>query len=204
MITLDALRHALAAQLGKELTPQTATEIVVAAVEGVNEPISPKQFAGELRPDGYRFAVESFREVLAELHPLHEAHFAETERYRAHQGLKPDYLAMELDERAGRLLQFTLRTAVGALVGNARMYLGTSRHTGAKFAQEDTFFVLSQHRKGLLAVRFWQYAERCLAALGVQEVRTDSKVSTGVGRLNEYLGYAPVSTQYVKTLEKTP
>lgn len=202
MITLDNLRASLGKHLGKVLSPDVATEVLIGAVEGSDDAIDPAQFLPEHHDAGYRFAAESFRRVLDELHPLHEAHFGETERYRAHQGMAPDYLAMETDERAGRLLQFTLRTDAGVLVGNARFYLGTSRHTAAKFAQEDTYFILPEHRRGLLAVRFWQYAERCLATLGVVEVRTDSKLSTGVGKLNEFLGYSPVSTRYIKTLEK--
>lgn len=201
MITLENLRKAIGAHLGQTLDPTSATELLLAAVQSAESPIDLAQFDSELR-DGYRFAVERFHEILDELEPLHAQHFAETERYRAHQGLNPDLLAIEVDERAGNMLQFTMRAPDGSLAGNIRMYLGTSRHTGARFAKEDTFYVLPQHRRGLLAVRFWQFAERCLAQVGVVEVRTDSKLSNGVGRLNEFLGYAAVSTTYVKTLEK--
>lgn len=33
---------------------------------------------------------------------------------------------------------------------------------------------------------------------GVKQVTTDSKVSTSVGRINEFMGYEHVANQYVK------
>lgn len=201
MIPLDTLRAAIGMHLGEVLTPERATDIVMKAVGGIDSPIDLAQFPTQIRPDGYRFGVERFHDVVHELEPLHAQHFAETERYRAHQGLAPDLLAMEADDRAGRMLQFTLRDPAGRLVGNIRLYLFNSRHTGARCAREDTFYVLPDHRRGLLALRFWQFAERCVASIGVVEIRTDSKRATGVGRLNEYLGYEAVATTYIKNLE---
>lgn len=194
------LRQALGRHLGAVLTPEIAADILTRGIEGDDRSISVDQFLPQERPDGYVFKVESFRAIKAELEPLHAEHFAETERYRAHQGLHVDLDAMERDERAGRMLQFTMRCKT-ELVGNIRFYLGRSRHTGATFAEEDTYYVLPWHRKGLVALRFWQYAERCLRQIGVVEVRTDSKLSNNVGRLNEYLGYQAVATKYVKALE---
>lgn len=158
---------------------------------------------GKIEPQEYRgyvFAVEPFDAALPELHALHEAHFAQTERYREHQGLNPDYEAMLWDWRTGRMLQFTMRHE-GKLVGNIRMYLTKSRHTGANVAREDTYFVLEEHRKGFSALRFWQYMEQALLALvGDVEIRTDSKASNNIGRLNEYLGYQKVAEVFVKHL----
>lgn len=216
MVDSDDLKHALSAHLGATLTPEVATAILMAALEGRERAISLLQFDMRwLLGDQYIAAAESFREVLPELHRLHERHFAETERYRAHQGLNPNYEAIKADERAGRLLQFTLREAgTMALVGNARFYLTRSRHTGALCAQEDTYYVEPEHRKGLLALSFWRYAEDCLSKAGVVEIRTDSKLPAGAGvsvtvdgapakgvnRLNERLGYRPVALKFVKTL----
>jgi hypothetical protein len=218
MIEAEDLKHALAPFLGTVLSPETAAAIMLDALNGRDRAIDPAQF--EPRPllqGAYVAAVERFEDVLPELHPLHLRHFEETERYRAHQGLNPDYDALARDSRAGRLLQFTLREVeTRALVGNIRFYLATSRHTAARYAREDTYFVLKEHRKGLMALDFWRYAERCMRTrLGVIEIRTDTKLTPGasidvrdesgpakgVHRLNERLGYAPVAIQYVKTFE---
>lgn len=218
MIDSDDLKHALAPHLGAILTPEIAAGIMLAALNGQDRTIDPAAFEPKPLLEGaYVAAVERFRAVLPELHLLHLRHFGETERYRAHQGLNPDYDALLRDERAGRMLQFTLReAATRQLVGNARFYLATSRHTAARYAREDTYFLLREHRKGLLALDFWRYAEKCMTEqLGVVEVRTDTKLTPGarievldddgrakgVHRLNERLGYTPVAIQYVKTIE---
>lgn len=199
MIHPDDLKSALAEHFGQEITPSVAAAIFVAALKGSDRSIPPKRFAPRDLRDGYVAAVESFREILPELHPLHALQFSETERYREHIGLRPDYQALERDERDGKLVQFTLRRE-GVLVGNIRVYLGTSRHTSTTFAKEDTFFVVPAHRKGLLAMRFWRYAEDCLRDLGVVEVRTDAKLANRADKLNKFMGYEPVSTGFVKIL----
>lgn len=220
MINSDDLKHAIAPHLGATLTPEVAALIFAQAIEGRDRSINLAQFQLAWLADGhYIAAAESFREVLPELHRLHERHFAETERYRAHQGMHPDYEAIKADERAGVLIQFTLREAATmTMVGNARFYLQRSRHTGARCAQEDTYYVEPEHRKGLLALSFWRYAEKCLAALDVVEIRTDSKLPPGctlhvsreggdeqqlkgVHRLNKRMGYEPVALKFVKALK---
>lgn len=199
MIHPDDLKSALAQHFGQQITPSVAAAIYMAAIEGADRSIPPKRFEPRDVRDGYMAGVESFRAIRDELHPLHALQFAETERYRAHLGLRPDYPALERDERNGALVQFTLRRD-GVLVGNIRVYLGRSRHTSTMFAEEDTFFVLPAHRKGLLAMRFWRYAEDCLRELGVVEVRTNAKLANRADKLNRFMGYEPVATQFVKTL----
>lgn len=200
------LHLALAQFLGVTLTPEVAARIVELAHEQPDDSHDPAKFGlGEYR--GYAFRAERFDAVLAELHALHVAHWSETERARDGLPLDPDYDYLRAAERAGRMVQFTARFD-GALVGNARFYTYRDLHTKTQAAKEDTFYVLPEHRKGYMALRFWQFAEVGLASIGVQEIRTDSKVLRdragnivrNVGRLNEYLGYEHVSNGYLKRL----
>lgn len=178
------------------LTPEVAAAIELAAGEVADDSIDPTMF-GQQEYRGYVFAAERLADIVDEIHPLHQAHFLETEKHRLGFGLDINYPYYLQRERTGDLIQFTLRKD-GALVGNIRMFLATSLHTGTKYATEDTFFILPEHRQGFLAIRFWQFAEQAVQALGAREVRTDSKLLNKVDRLNTYLGYTPVATKFVK------
>jgi hypothetical protein len=187
---------------------QAAAAIEVAAQTVDDHSIDAGQFE-PLEQYGYIYRIEPFPQVLPELLGLHALHFAETERYRHHQGLAPDYDAMRIDWLRGALLQFTVRHQDdGALVGNLRLYVRKSRHTGALVATEDTLFMHPDHRQGLKSITLLRYAEQCLRRLGVVEVRADSKLAAqrpngkhSASSLMRRLGYEPVSIQHVKILE---
>lgn len=197
-ITTEALRNAIAPYLGSVLTPEIAATIEMQSHDRVDRSHDPAKFPVE----GYRditFRVESFRQILPELEVLHELHFAETERHLAGFVLNPntDYAAER--ERNGTMVQFTARDAAGALVGNLRMYLARSTHTGNLISEEDTFYLLPTARKGFTALVFLRYMERCLTEiLGVREIRTNTKVVNNAHRMMDYRGYQHVANQYIK------
>lgn len=194
----ELLRQALGACLGKTLTPELAVAIEMAAFDNEDRSHDPLKF-GEREYKGIVFRAERFSEILEELHVLHKEHFAETEIHRLGFGMNPDYDYMADMERQGRMVQFTARDAeTNRLVGNIRMYVQTSVHTGNLYASEDTFYVLPEYRKGFMALRFWQFMEESMRVIGVSEIRTDSKVINKVHRLNEYCGYKHVANKYVK------
>lgn len=196
------LRRALASQLGHYLTPEIAAQIEMAAFDAADNSHSPSKF-GEREYKGFVFRVEMLRDIVDEIHPLHEKHFEETEKHRLGFGLDVDYDYMLEMERQGRLLQFTCRTRdTGRLVGNIRMYVQKSIHTGTFYATEDTYYLLPEYRQGFAALRFWQYMEDSVRAIGVRELRTDSKVVNKVNKLNEYLGYKHVANKYVKVFSE--
>jgi hypothetical protein len=193
----DKLRAAIAANLGKVLTPEVASAIEVGAFDMDDYSHDPAKF-GVKEYKGFTFQAERLRNILDDMHLLHKEHFKETEVHRLGFGLKPNYDYMLEMERRGKMLQFTTRTDDGDLVGNIRMYLGESMHTGTLYATEDTYFVLPEYRKGFMALRFWQFMEGAVQSLGVREIRTDSKVINKVNRLNDYCGYTHVANKYVK------
>lgn len=196
------LRDALVAHFDQPITPEVAARIYDLACAQDERAIDPYQFEPEWHRD-YRIAVESFRGIEDELHGLHVRHWAETEKHRHGLPLNPDYGAMCADERAGRLVQFTVR--LGAeLVGNLRMNLGTSRHSGTLFAREDTLYIAPEHRGGMLAVHLLRYAESALRALGVREIRADSKVINRADVLMRRMGYEHVANLFTKVFPEAP
>lgn len=196
------LRDALAARFDQVITPEVAAEILRAACVQPDRSHDPAQFA----PQEYRgivFQVERAEDILEELKPLHEAHFAETEGHRYHLGLDFDYDYLLAGERAGELIQFTARDSASRLVGQVRMTVERSIHTQTLFSCEELLYLKPSVRKGFTAVRFIQYVvDRCLRQIGVQEVRTVCKLATGSHRLMEYLGYVHLSNQYIKSIQE--
>lgn len=198
----EQLCNLLALHAGQTLTQAVAIEIVRALFP--DRSYAPERFEpGEYK--GYTFQVERLAAVLPELHPQHEQHYAETEKHRAGIPLNMDYAGMLERERAGALIQFTAREkATGALVGNIRINVARSSHTQTLISTEDTYFVLPEHRRGFLAVRFWQWAEACGISIGIREARFNSKLVNKADRLALYLGYKPVGTMMVKIYGEQP
>ena len=194
----ELLCHLLAKRAGETITQELAGALVREAFPDKSIDLSQFQPAqcGRLV-----FHVERLAGIVAELHPLHELQWLETEKYRHGQGLNLDYAYFIEAEHDGRLLQFTARAA-GRLVGNMRMYLYRDLHTGHLAAKEDTMYLMPDYRAGRNSLRFLQYLERGLQTAGVRQITTDSKVSNpSVARLNEYMGFALVANQYVKFFE---
>lgn len=191
------LRYALAQHLGKPLTPDVAAAIYETALAVVDDAIAIERFEPLVTAGGLVIRCERLRSILHEIHPLHERHWQETEKHRHGLPLAPDYAGMLQRERTGGMLQFTLRHE-GELVGNLRMYLGTSMHTGTKFAEEDTLYIAPEHRGGYTAMRMLRYAEEVLLQIGVREIRADSKLVNGADRLMRAMRYTPVAIKFTK------
>ena len=196
------LRGVLAKHLGRLLTPEVAAAIEAEATARPDRSLDPEQF-GVLVKDGLVFRAERLREIVGEMHCLHEAHWLETEKHRHGLKLNPDYDSMLADELGGRLIQFTVRTqAVHELVGNLRMYVGISRHSGTKFGHEDTLYLAPHIRGGFAALTLMRFAERALLSIGVREIRADSKLVNNADVLMRRMGYEPVALQFVKVFKE--
>jgi hypothetical protein len=185
----------LAAYAGQTLTQEVALALVRQMFPDRTR--QPDTFAPKQYKD-YRFQVELLRDICDEIHPLHEAHYAETEHYRAGIALNMDYRALKEREYAGGLLQFTARDNAGQLVGHMRVYLSPSMHTQTLVATEDAFYVKPEHRGGFMAVRLWQYADACGEQIGVAETYFDSKLCNKADSMARYLKYTPVATRFCK------
>jgi hypothetical protein len=112
--------------------------------------------------------------------------------------MNPDYDGFFARERAGNLIQFTMRTESGELVGNLRMFIATSMHTQTRYASEDTLFIQPQHRGGFGVMALMRFAEQSLVALGVREIRVNSKLVNKADVLMRRMGYDPVALEFVK------
>ena len=195
------LRQALGAHLGQVLTPEAAAAIEVAALAPQDRSIDPSAF-GATKHDGYSIQAERFVDALDELHELHVAQWGETEKHRHGLALNPDYLTLIARERNGDLLQFTMRTADGRLVGNLRMFLATSLHTQTRYASEDSLFILPEHRGGFAVLALLRFAQAAILSTGVREIRINSKVINNADVLMRRMKYQPVALEFVKFFDQ--
>jgi GNAT superfamily N-acetyltransferase len=207
---ISALRAVLCANMGQTLTPEVCAAIEMQVRQSGANPVDTAAITPE-RYGPYIIAAERFSEIVGELHELHVAHWRETEKHRHGLPLNPDYAGMAEHERRGQLIQFTVRHQ-GALVGNLRVYLGVSAHSGTPFAvfpvrtrqpasEEDTLYISPEHRGGFLAMAMLRYAERVLISLGMREIRADSKVINKAGVLMRRMKYTHFADKFIKILE---
>ena len=198
-MTVHPLRQALTAHLGQVLTPEVAAWIEAAALYTHDNSHHPAKF-GSAEHAGYSIQAERFANIVHEIHPLHELHWCETEKHRHGLKLNPDYAAFMARERAGDLIQFTVRSG-GELVGNLRMYLGTSLHTQTRYASEDTLFIHPSHRGGFLVMALIRFAEQSLRAVGIREIRVSSKLVNHADVLMKRMRYTPAEMGFCKFFE---
>ena len=199
-MTTSQIRQVLSAHIGKVLTPELACEIELAASAPQGDAIDPKSF-GETEHDGYVIRAERLADILHELHPLHVAHWQETEGYRHGLALNPDYLAFIAAEQSGRMLLFTVRKD-GELVGNMRFFISASLHTQTPYASEDTLYLTPSARGGFLSSALIKFAERCIRSLGIHEVRLSTKTTNKSDVLMRRLGYEHAVNGFVKFIKE--
>ena len=197
MTVREQLSLHLASSAGQVLTREVAVKILKEMFPYSG--IDPKRF-GTQKCGTMTFQAEHLANILEEIHPLHVAHWHETEGYQKGIDLDMDYPAILEDEWAGRMVQFTARCD-GKLVGNLRVYLSRSRHTKRPFAVEDTLFMLPEYRKGRSGLRFMQFAENGLREMGCRELRVTTKMVNKVHLLLEFMGFQRVAYELVKYLK---
>lgn len=196
------LRQALGAHLGHVLTPEVAAFIEMAVSAPADKSFATEQFGSVVHGD-YTIQVERFADILDEIHGLHVLHWSETEKHRAGLPMRPDYLAFMAQERAGRMIQFTVRHApTGELVGNLRMFMAQSMHTQTTYAQEDTLYLKPGHRGGFTAMALIRFAETALRCIGITEIRVNSKLVNNADVLMRRMKYQPVALEFVKFFDQ--
>lgn len=187
----------LSKHVGKPITSELAVEMLRELFP--DKTPDPLLF-GCIDHNGYIIQCELFRDILDELAPLHVAHYAETEAYRAGIPLKGDNQNIMERERAGGLIQVTARAPDGRLAGHIRGYLTTSAHTCTLIAVEDALFLAKEHRGGFMAAKMVRFYESCMWQLGAQEIYLDVKLINRADSLARYLKYTPIATRFVKVI----
>lgn len=150
----------------------------------------------------YTFHLGKFKETYAELEPLYRQHYSEMCERLANDGITYPPYNPRLDEyeRAGDggwLLTFILRLE-GKAVGYSNVYVTNDMHNSELIAQEDTIFVLKEHRNGvgkkLVKVILEELKER-----GVKRVTVSAMTDLRVAKLWSRMGFKEAATQMIYT-----
>jgi len=150
----------------------------------------------------YTFHLGRFRETYDELEPLYRQHYFEMCERLAKDGIHYPPYNPRLDQYIasgdrGDLLTFILRLEDKA-VGYSNVYLTNDMHNGELIAQEDTIFVLKEHRNGvgkkLVKVILEELKER-----GVKRVLVSAMTDLRVAKLWNRMGFKEAATQMIYT-----
>jgi len=165
----------------------------------------PKYYGPEPAIIGsYKIGLERMTDIKDEVREIHKAHWDETEIVYITRPLDVDYDRFVELEDAAMFVIFTVRDSAqeNKLVGNLMYFLVTSIHIkGMLEATEDAFFLAKEARKGVLAIRFLEFAEKALIAIGVKVIGMSDKAPCGgksLEKLMGHMGYRPVARYYMK------
>lgn len=140
----------------------------------------------------YAVSLETIEQSYAELEPLYRQHYAAMWERMAAQGVQmssynPRFEQYDKASKEGWLLTFVMRSD-GKAVGYSNIYVTNDMHNGDLIAQEDTIYVVPQHRNGSgrLLARF-VHAE--LKARGVKRLNVTTATDLRVSKWLERQGY---------------
>lgn len=150
----------------------------------------------------YTFHLGRFKETYEELEPLYRQHYAEmTERLEA-AGIPCSPYNPRLDEYikagdGGWLLTFVLRLE-GKAVGYSNVYITNDMHNNDLIAQEDTVFVLKEHRNGV-GKKLVKVILEELRGRGVKRVSVSALTDLRVAKLWKRMGFKEAAVQMLYT-----
>lgn len=140
----------------------------------------------------YAVTLETIIGSYSELEPLYRSHYAAMRERLAENGValsayNPRFEQYDKASREGWLLTFVLRCD-GKAVGYSNIYLTNDMHNGELIAQEDTIYVVPDHRNGsgrLLA----RFVHQELKARGVKRLNVTTATDLRVHKWLERQGY---------------
>ena len=146
----------------------------------------------------YAFSVESFKDTYLELEPLYRQHYKEMTDRLSEAGILYSPYNPRLEEYGkasdgGWLLTFVLRSD-GAACGYANVYVTNDMHNHDLIAQEDTLFVIKEHRNGV-GKKLVKFVIEELRSRGVKRLNVSAKTDLRVAKLWKRMGFKEAATQ---------
>ena len=148
----------------------------------------------------YVFTVEKFTDTYLELEPLYRQHYSEMIERLNKEGFDYSPYNPRLDEygRAcenGSLLTFVLRSE-GVACGYINVYVTNDMHNQDLIAQEDTIFVVKEHRNGV-GKKLVQFGLEELKRRGVKRLHVSAMTDLRVAKLWCRMGFKEAATQMI-------
>lgn len=153
----------------------------------------------ERLPGNYLFRLSSYEQEQGRLGEMQRMYMREL-RGKVNGGLAASLGHGEAvrRERAHQLVMFLIEV-LGEPVGYLVFTSGRYPETDELIAREMHFYILPEHRRGWLALRFFRFAERALRAAGVKRVLATSTYTKDITPLYRRLGF--VAHESVSTKE---
>jgi GNAT superfamily N-acetyltransferase len=145
----------------------------------------------------YAFALENFADTYAEMEPIYRRHYGEMQARLKADGVEIPPFAPRVDQyrkanEAGYMLLYIVRDVEGRAVGHSSLYLTNDMHNGEFMAQEDTIYILPEHRNGV-GKRLVRFILDDLKRLGVKRVMITPVTDLRVGKIWQRMGFRPVA-----------
>lgn len=141
---------------------------------------------------GYEITIERGDLNYSEMEPLYRQHYGEMQARLARDGIVVADYAPRLDQyfqafSQGWLLNFVVRLG-GKPVGYSNIYITNDMHNGEKIAQEDTIYILPEHRNGI-GRRLAKAVLAHLEAEGVRRLKISAATDLRSAKLWRRMGF---------------
>jgi ribosomal protein S18 acetylase RimI-like enzyme len=148
----------------------------------------------------YVITLEKFTDTYLELEPLYRQHYSEMVARLNTEGFDYSPYNPRLDEYGkacenGSLLTFVLRQE-GVACGYINVYLTNDMHNRDFIAQEDTIFVVKEHRNGV-GKKLVQFGLEELKRRGVKRLHVSAMTDLRVAKLWGRMGFKEAATQMI-------
>ena len=148
----------------------------------------------------YIITLEKFTDTYLELEPLYRQHYSEMIERLNKEGFDYPPYNPRLDEyvRACEredLLTFVLRLD-GAACGYINVYVTKDMHNQDLIAQEDTIFVVKEHRNGV-GKKLVQFGLEELRRRGIKRLHVSAMTDLRVAKLWGRMGFKNAATQMI-------
>ena len=145
----------------------------------------------------YGFTIENLEVNYHEFEPLYRQHYGEMAERLAKQDIQiapynpntKDYFAFA---NSGGLIHYCVRLDSKA-VGYSNIYIFNDMHNGTLSAQEDTIYLLPEHRNGTGRL-FSKFILADLKSRGVQSLTVTAMTDLRVEKLWKRMGFKPMAT----------
>lgn len=149
---------------------------------------------------GYCFSIENGVENLTEIFPLYVAHYREMQERLKAQGINIPAFNPRIDEyvkawASGALVNYIVRND-GKPVGYSNIYITNDMHNGELIAQEDTIFVLKEHRNGI-GRKFSKFILAHLKSRAVKRLCVTALTDLRVVKLWKRMGFESVGSAMI-------
>ena len=148
----------------------------------------------------YEISLERLDRNYGELEPLYRAHYREMQERLARDGTQiadynPNLKAYFEAAEGGWILNYVVRQA-GNPVGYSNVYLTNDMHNGEPIAQEDTIYILPEHRNGI-GKTLVRHILADLKSRGVKRVWITPVTDLRVGKIWKRMGFKDASSLMV-------